>query len=59
MRDEVQNAIAVSPLVIVPSDKLEKVLVQGDTGFGVEDARVRIALHVVRDDFLVRISEYA
>ena len=37
--DQVDDTVAVAPLVVVPRDKLDEVIVQGDTSLGIEDAR--------------------
>jgi hypothetical protein len=37
--DQVDDTVAVAPLIVVPRDKLDEVLVQGDTSLGIEDAR--------------------
>jgi hypothetical protein len=37
--DQVDDAVAVAPLVVVPRDELDEVVVQGNPGLGVEDAR--------------------
>ena len=37
--DKVNNTVAVAPLVVVPGDKLDEVLVQSDSSLGVKDAR--------------------
>lgn len=37
--DQVDDAVAVAPLVVVPRDELDEVVVQSDPGLGVEDAR--------------------
>jgi hypothetical protein len=35
--EKIQNTARVTPLVIVPGDKLDEVLVKRDTGLGIED----------------------
>jgi hypothetical protein len=37
--DQVDDAVAVAPLVVVPGDELDEVLVQSDSSLGVKDAR--------------------
>ena len=37
--DQVNDTVAVAPLVVVPRDKLDEVIIQGDTSLGIEDAR--------------------
>ena len=37
--DQVDNTVAVAPLIVVPGDELDEVLVQSDSSLGVKDAR--------------------
>ena len=37
--DQVADSSRVSHLVVVPSDELDELVVEGDTGLGVEDGR--------------------
>jgi hypothetical protein len=37
--DQVDDTVAVAPLVVIPGDKLDEVLVQSDSSLGIEDAR--------------------
>lgn len=55
--DEIQDAATVSPLMVIPSDELEEILVQSDTRFRIERAGVRIALHITRNDLIFRVCE--
>ena len=54
---EVQNTAAVTPLVVVPADKLDEVAVQRDTGLGIEDGRVLIAVEIAGDDLVLSVAE--
>ena len=54
---EVEHATAVTPLVVVPADELDEVLVEGDTGLGIEDGGVRVAVHVSGDDIVLSVGE--
>merc|ERR1740123_2903843 len=42
-RQQVAQAVGVAPLVVVPADDLDEVVVEGDGGAGVEDGRARVA----------------
>jgi len=57
--NEVKHAVGVAPLVVVPRDELDEVVVERDAGLGVEDGRVRVGDEVGRDDVLVRVREDA
>lgn len=57
--EEVEHTSAVAPLVVVPGDKLDKVVVQGDTSLGVEDGRVGIAVEVRGDNLVLGVAENA
>jgi hypothetical protein len=59
--DQVDDALGVSPLVVVPGNKLDEVVVQGDTSLGVKDGRVvvtnkvgghNVVLGIVKDTLL-------
>ena len=54
---KVADALAVTPLVIVPADKLDKVVVERDACLGVEDGRVGVANHIRRDNIILGVSE--
>lgn len=57
--DEVKDPARVAPLVVVPGNQLDKVLVQGDTGLGVEDGGVRVAVHVGGDNVVLGVGQDA
>lgn len=54
---EVENTAGVTPLVVVPGDELDEVLVEGDTGLGVEDGGGVVAVQVGGDDLVLGVSE--
>ena len=56
---EVKDTSAVAPLVAVPADQLDEVVVQGDTGLGIEDGRVGVAVQVRGDDIVLRVGKDA
>ena len=56
---EVQDTSAVAPLVVVPADQLDEVVVQGDTGLGIEDGRVGVAVQVRGDDIVLGVAKNA
>ena len=39
MADQVDDTVAVAPLVVVPGDELDEVLVQSDSSLSIKDAR--------------------
>ena len=57
--DEVEDTAGVTPLVVVPADKLDKVVVEGDTSLGIEDGGVGVAVHVAGDNLVLSVSENA
>jgi len=57
--DQVDDAVGVAHLVIVPRDKLDEGRRQLDSGLGVEDRRVVITDEVGGDDGLVGVAEEA
>ena len=52
--DEVDDAVGVAPLVVVPRDELDEVVVERDARLGVEDGRVQVRVRV-----RVRVSALA
>lgn len=57
--DEIDDARRVAELVVVPRDQLDELVVEGYAGLGVEDARVRVADEVRRDDLVLGVAEDA
>ena len=57
--DEVQHTAGVSPLVVVPGDQLDEVVVEGDTGLGIEDGRGGVTVQVGRDNVVLSVGEIA
>ena len=39
MADQVDDTVAVAPLIVVPGDELDEVLVQSNSSLGIKDAR--------------------
>ena len=56
---EVKDTAGVAPLVVVPGDELDEVLVERDTGLGIEDGGVRVAVQVAGDNFVLGVSKDA
>lgn len=56
MGQEVEDTAGVTPLVVVPADKLDEVGVQGDTSLDIEDRGVVVAEHVGGDDIVVGVG---
>ena len=57
MTGEVEHLVGEAPFVVVPSDELDKVAVQGDTGLSVKDGGMRIGAEVAGDDLIVDILQ--
>lgn len=56
---QVEAPVRVTPLVVVPRNELNKVVVERDTGGSVEDGRVRVADEVLRDNSVLSVAEDA
>lgn len=54
---KVNDTAGVTPLVVVPGDKLNEVLVEGDTGLDIDDRAVHVAVEIAGDDVVVGDSE--
>ena len=59
LTDKVEAAAGVAPLVVVPGNELDEVLVQLDTSRGIEDRRVRVAVEVRGDESVLGVREDA
>lgn len=57
--DEVQDTAGVSPLVVVPGDQLDEVVVEGDTSLGIEDGRGGVTVQVRGDNVVLSVGEVA
>src|SRR6202011_2526712 len=57
--DQIDAAIGVAPLVVVPADELEEALVELDAGARVEDARMSVVDEVGGNHFVAGVSENA
>jgi hypothetical protein len=57
VHQEVANAPRVTPLVVVPRDQLDEVLVQLDTSLGIKDRRSIVADEIGGDDLLVSVLD--
>ena len=54
---EIADALRVTPLVVVPGDQLDEVLVQLDTGLGIEDGGSTVANEIGGDDILISVLD--
>mmetsp|Transcript_30212 Transcript_30212/g.78315 ORF Transcript_30212/g.78315 Transcript_30212/m.78315 type:complete len:272 (+) Transcript_30212:870-1685(+) len=57
--DEVKHTVRVAPLVVVPRDELDKVLVECNARLDVKDGGVRVSDEVAGDNLLVSVAEDA
>lgn len=55
--DEVDNTAGVTPLVVVPGDKLDEVGVKGDTGGGIEDGGALVTVKIGGDDLVLGVAK--
>ena len=53
---EVQDTARVAPLVVIPCNKFNKTIVEGDAGGGIEDARVIVSIQVSRYKCILRVG---
>ena len=54
---EVDHLVGEAPLVVVPSNQLDEVLVQSDTSLGVEDGGVSVGTEVGGNDLVINVLE--
>ena len=58
-RDQIDDTLGVSPLVIVPRHEFDKVVIEGDTSLGIKDGRVWVTNKVGGHDLILGITENA
>ena len=56
---EIADAPRVAPLVVVPGNQLDEVLVQRDTSLSIEDGGSRVADEIGGDDILISVLKNA
>ena len=54
---KVEHTARVTPLVVVPADELDEVVVERDTGLCIENGAVCVAPHVRRDDIVLGVLD--
>lgn len=53
LTEEIDDTSGVTPLVVVPGDELDEVVVEGDTSLGIEDGRVAVTVQVSGDKVIL------
>ena len=56
---EVDHLVGEAPLIVVPSDELDEVVVQSNTGLGIEDGGVSVGTEVGRNDLVINVLKNA
>src|SRR6478752_6679312 len=56
---EVEDTAGVTPLVVVPGDQLDEVVVERDTGLGIEDGGVGVAVEIGGDNIVLSVGQNA
>lgn len=59
MGQEVEDTAGVTPLVVVPADQLDEVVVEGNTSLGIEDGGVAVAVQVRGDNVILSVGQDA
>lgn len=57
--NEIDDAVRIPVLVVVPRDEFDEVVIQRNAGLGIEDRRVSVTDEVGRDDFLIGVAQDA
>ena len=57
MTGEVKHLVGEAPLVVVPSDELDEVLIEGNAGLRIEDGGVGVGTEVGGNDLVVNVLE--
>lgn len=56
---EIKDTSRVTPLVVVPRDELDKVVIERDTSLSIEDRGVVVAVQISGDEVVLRVSQYS
>lgn len=56
---EIEHTTAVAPLVVVPGDELDEVVVKADAGLGIKDGGVGVAVEVGGDNVVLAVLKDA
>jgi len=59
LTQKINDAARVTPLIVVPRYKLDKVLVERDTGLRIEDGGMWVTIQVRRYNVILRVSQNA
>lgn len=59
LTQQIDDTARIAPLVVVPGDKLHKIVVQRDTCLSVEDGGVGVAIEVARNDLVFCVGQNA
>lgn len=54
---QVKNPTTISPFVVIPAHELDEIRVQRDPSFDVENRRMRVPIHVARDNVILGVIE--
>jgi len=57
--EKVEHAARVAPLVVIPGNELNKVLVERDTGLRIEDGRVWVTIQIGRNNVVLSVGQNA
>ena len=57
VREKVQNAAGIAPLVVIPRNELDEIFVQGDSGLRVKDGRLRGSDEIRGNNIVLSVSE--
>ena len=57
LTEKIQNTSRVAPLVVIPGDELDKVVVESNAGLDIEDGGMLIADQIGRDDLVLGVCE--
>lgn len=54
---QIQNASRVAPLVVIPRNKLDKVVIESDAGLDIEDGGVGVSDQIGGDDLIFSVGK--
>jgi hypothetical protein len=59
LTEEIQDTARVAPLVVVPGDKLDEMVVESNACLSIKDGGVRVTVEISGNDFILGVSQDA
>jgi hypothetical protein len=57
LTQKVNDTSGITPLIVIPGNKLDKVVIEGDTGLGIKDGGVSVTVQVAGDKVVLGVCQ--